>query len=462
MKREERRGQLNNDGFSLVELLIAVTILAIIVAPLLHSFVTAIRTNAKARNTMYATAVAEDVMEEFEAYGIDGMRQIYQSAGYTEELDADVNGDGVSESGSYRFIGTDGNTTSGIYDVEVLLDPSPYTSGDASNPSINDMKIADIQNLAGSLNAVYMEDPDEAETAYGFFMSYAGSNSKASVMAATTKTIQVNIDSSKLNLDVGGGNTVVTDVYIVSAAVQYHCDPVLLINNAPSNYPQDSNEYIIFSNEADVRAQAEEIKAKRAAGTLEPSEDRIVSKLANIIIGVQPRYGAGEDFVVVNNSNNVATNLYLVKQQLSAEKENALTESEKQSYRLRYTLIEKQSGWVPSQGASFTSACSLRTNLLGNKKITYEFTNASNGSSIYGKAYRDNDESPFQNSPIEAGDTGTGGIAALTIMQADSLTPLRSYDRMFEITVHIYPEGTLPGAGAAKPLVTMTGTVTNE
>lgn len=454
MRHEERKGQLNNSGFSLVELLIAVTILAIIVTPLLHSFVTAIRTNAKARNTMHATAIAENVMEEFEAYGIDGMREIYKNAGYTEQLDADVDGDGASDNGSYRFTGTDGDTTSGIYDVEVLLNPAPYTS-------INNAKIADIQNLAGSLNAVYMEDPDEAETAYGFFMSYAGSNSKASIMAATTKTIQVNIDSTKLNLDVGDSNTVVTDAYIVSASVQYHCDPILLTNDAPNNYPQDSNEYIIFSNEADVRAQAEEIKAKRAAGTL-TSEDVIVSKLANIIIGIQPRYGAGEDFVTVNNSNNVVTNLFLVKQQLSPEKEAALTEIEKNSYRLRYTLIEKQSGWVASQGASFTSACSLRTNLLENKKITYEFTNASNGSSLYGKAYREDDEAPFKNSPLEAGDTGTGGIAALTIMQADSLAPLRSYDRMFDITVRIYPEGTFSGGDSANPLITMTGTVTNE
>lgn len=454
MRRAERKGQLNNSGFSLVELLIAVTILAIIVTPLLHSFLTSIRTNAKARNTMHATAIAEDVMEEFEAYGIDGMREIYKNAGYTEQLDADVDGDGAADNGSYRFTGTDGDTTSGNYDVEVLLNPEPYTS-------INSTKIADIQNLAGSLNAVYMEDPDEAETAYGFFMSYAGSNSKASIMAGTTKTIQVNIDSTKLNLDVGDGNTVVTDAYIVSASVQYHCDPILLTNNAPNNYPQDSNEYIIFSNEADVRAQAEEIKAKRAAGTL-TSEDVIISKLANIIIGIQPRYGAGEDFVVVNNSNNVVTNLFLVKQQLSPEKEAALTETDKNSYTLKFTLIEKQSGWVASQGASFTSACSLRTNLLESKKITYEFTNASNGSSLYGKAYRENDEAPFKNSPLEAGDTGTGGVGALTIMQADSLAPLRSYDRMFDITVRIYPGGTFSGGDPANPLITMTGTVTNE
>ena len=54
-KRTERR-QLNNEGFSLIELLIAIVILSIIVVPLLHSFVTSARTNAKSRNTMHATA----------------------------------------------------------------------------------------------------------------------------------------------------------------------------------------------------------------------------------------------------------------------------------------------------------------------------------------------------------------------------------------------------------------------
>lgn len=53
MKEYTERRQLNNEGFSLIELLIAIVILAIIVVPLLHSFVTSARTNAKSRNTMH-------------------------------------------------------------------------------------------------------------------------------------------------------------------------------------------------------------------------------------------------------------------------------------------------------------------------------------------------------------------------------------------------------------------------
>ena len=46
MLKHRKKRQLNNEGFSLVELLIAIVILSIIVVPLLHSFVTSARTNA--------------------------------------------------------------------------------------------------------------------------------------------------------------------------------------------------------------------------------------------------------------------------------------------------------------------------------------------------------------------------------------------------------------------------------
>ena len=78
MQKHRKKRQLNNEGFSLVELLIAIVILSIIVVPLLHSFVTSARTNAKSRTTMHATAIAEDVMEMFEAHSLEEMSDIYQ------------------------------------------------------------------------------------------------------------------------------------------------------------------------------------------------------------------------------------------------------------------------------------------------------------------------------------------------------------------------------------------------
>ncbi len=449
MKEKKRYGcQLNNEGFSLLELLIAMVILSIIVIPLLHSFVTAAKTNQKARRTMHATAVAENVMEEFEAHSIEQMRSTYTAAGYTEALDGDADGDGTADTGSYRFVGTDDTTTSGTFDLEVLLNPAPYAD-------INEAKLADIQNLAGTLNAVYAESAGAAAEAYGVFGGYAaGGYTQDQIAAHTTKTIQIDIQSNPISLDLGDGEVLTTEVYLVTAEVQYHCDASMLLAGAPDNYPQDSNEYIIFSNEAAVKEQAAQIKEKNAAGTYDPAVDKVVSKLANIVLCVQPRYHAGEDIVIVDNCDNVETNLYLVKQHLPAAQEDALTDMDKNSYQVRYKLMEMKPGWMSSQGAVITSQCRLRTNLLENTNISYEFYNASNGSSLVGKAYRNASTGAFVEGP------GTvGGCDALTIMQADSLTPTHSENRMYDITVRVYANGTV---GTEKPLITMTGTVTDR
>lgn len=68
------RGKAVDAGFSLVELLIAVTILAIIVIPLLRMFVTSTRINVKSRQTLRATTAAQDIMEGLKAYTLEEVR----------------------------------------------------------------------------------------------------------------------------------------------------------------------------------------------------------------------------------------------------------------------------------------------------------------------------------------------------------------------------------------------------
>ena len=59
--------KLNNQGLTLVELLVAVTILGIIVAPLLHTFVTSAYTAKKSREYGDATTAAQNIIEAIEA-----------------------------------------------------------------------------------------------------------------------------------------------------------------------------------------------------------------------------------------------------------------------------------------------------------------------------------------------------------------------------------------------------------
>lgn len=75
MKKKNIQKVNNNAGFSLVELLIAVIILAIIVVPMLHGFVTSARMNGKARVSQRATTVAQDIMEGLKAYDIEELKE---------------------------------------------------------------------------------------------------------------------------------------------------------------------------------------------------------------------------------------------------------------------------------------------------------------------------------------------------------------------------------------------------
>lgn len=78
-----RCGRTGDAGFSLVELLIAVTILAIIVIPLLHMFVTSTRINVKSRQTLRATTVAQDIMEGLKAYTLEDVQEQFSLPGGT-------------------------------------------------------------------------------------------------------------------------------------------------------------------------------------------------------------------------------------------------------------------------------------------------------------------------------------------------------------------------------------------
>lgn len=172
MSKIRRQGQLNkryrknsDAGFSLVELLIAVTILAIIVIPLLHLFVTSTRINVKSRQMLRATTVAQDIMEGLKAYtleevsvqfeppeGVSGSGYHYPSDGFyivnssliqggvrelTEDMDGYVDGDEI-----YYFGIENLKLQGGEYDALIRLDASTYgtnskqlENGTYNNPS---------------------------------------------------------------------------------------------------------------------------------------------------------------------------------------------------------------------------------------------------------------------------------------------------------------------------------------
>lgn len=150
-----RSTKASNAGFSLVELLIAVTILAIIVIPLLHMFVTSTRINVKSRQMLRGTTVAQDIMEGLKAYtleevkaqftppdGVSGSSYFNPTEGFyvvnaklieggvreITELEVTNPADPMDPDSQIYYFGIkDLNMQGGVYDALIKLDASTYT-----------------------------------------------------------------------------------------------------------------------------------------------------------------------------------------------------------------------------------------------------------------------------------------------------------------------------------------------
>ena len=137
--------QNRNTGFSLVELIIVVSILAIAAIPLMKSMSLASRTNAKAQSMQNATSLAESVMEEMKSTPLDVLKSRYST---------DFSGDvmTITKSG---VTATQGE----VFTATVTIDRSTYAAGDESTDAqtvlaANKKKLPRIEEIDTNSQAV--------------------------------------------------------------------------------------------------------------------------------------------------------------------------------------------------------------------------------------------------------------------------------------------------------------------
>ncbi len=68
---EKKRLKLNNAGMTLIELLVAIAIMAVALVPLLYAFVNVAKYNARARELQQTTTLGQTIMENCKAYSYD-------------------------------------------------------------------------------------------------------------------------------------------------------------------------------------------------------------------------------------------------------------------------------------------------------------------------------------------------------------------------------------------------------
>lgn len=193
----------DNRGLSLVELIIAIIILAIAVTPLLRSFVTSANTNQKAKRIMRATSVAENIMEAMKPLTLEEIVLQLSNDGdaahmpvctlvpvfdsHQELLIAEnepnpamgINYAASFVNGAWKFNGQESDkyyfALSGIeldgvkYDARICLDASDYYAADATASGYNDEELVQISGLDLSKDVVYELETASEKKVYAEF-----------------------------------------------------------------------------------------------------------------------------------------------------------------------------------------------------------------------------------------------------------------------------------------------------
>lgn len=124
MKRKNR-----NKGFTLVELLVTVVILALVVAPFLAAFVYASGNNLNASIKQDAANLAEDVAEEIKGKSLEALKAKYGTANCKPIYDASG-----KDTGGYKITIADSNLPTGVgnkFVAEAKLEPATNSINEA-------------------------------------------------------------------------------------------------------------------------------------------------------------------------------------------------------------------------------------------------------------------------------------------------------------------------------------------
>lgn len=221
-----------NGGFSLVEVIIAIVVLALIAVPLLNYFTESIKQSARMARKQQATLLAQELTESMKA---ESQLIQYDAGNFTAPIltDPDPDGYGLTMSvdpayDSFRHDGLgmavfDGgySGTNGDFDLQVTLN---------TNVASNDPTMPAAFGINNNTDALAVES-DQLNTALVYFRTihnnYCGANpgtpllSQDEVKSALSRKIYIDVDYDT-----------VANKFGVSAHYEYTCDGVAGVDPA--------------------------------------------------------------------------------------------------------------------------------------------------------------------------------------------------------------------------------------
>lgn len=298
-------------GFSLLEVLVAVLVLAIVVIPVLHSFVSSYRVNARSREMLRATTLAQNEMEIFEKEKLEDLTDPnkFSYRGWSK-----VKPEPESD-GSYVFVRENvTNDTSGksaTFDVVVRLDPERVNDTDRYHAQNTDghLYMNTISNLdCGSFTQPLksnVNDPNNRfcdETVYSIYDANKEGTAAWDFKKSLARTITLQISQ------VEDGSKTVTKAKVI---YEYFGDDHMV----KSGYQKYTKEQIIFDNAQEFDADGNPVELKGVYLFYTPRYD--VNNMNVVCEG--ETYQANLDKIVVENESKLPVNVYVIRQDILKE-----------------------------------------------------------------------------------------------------------------------------------------------
>jgi prepilin-type N-terminal cleavage/methylation domain-containing protein len=161
IRKYKRQIHNDNSGFSLLELLVSIVILAIVMIPLMNSFVQAMKINQKSEKLLNHNNVTSNIIEHMKSMDLDQL--LVQYAGQRVYYDAAAGvyttNPAAQEEGIYYFSVEDIAEEDVSYDaiVKVSADTYRYEETDVNHNGIlmNNYAMPDIITVDSNLNAMF-------------------------------------------------------------------------------------------------------------------------------------------------------------------------------------------------------------------------------------------------------------------------------------------------------------------
>jgi prepilin-type N-terminal cleavage/methylation domain-containing protein len=275
-------------GFTLVELLVAITILAIIIVPVMHTFITTTNTNRKSTNKLAGSMAAQNLFEELKGADVE----TFMSGADTDAV-LNADGDPVFDAEGNQICTMEKSferTVNGMdFTLKVKLDPTSYTTveGEAEKATdYNSVGYSQLKSLSNSSNAFLFVNSDDVSTALSDLMLQEPLSTTPGLIAnddARRSTIAARLKRDitiKITKNDTSGATIVTSTIVYT----------------DGDYSHTTRDEEIYNNGTNLN-----------------------NILSNIFVCFDPMYnnsgrGSATETITIDNSQNFDVGVFLVKQ----------------------------------------------------------------------------------------------------------------------------------------------------